>query len=569
MKVFLILSLILCICQSTPLVSQTHANDELFEFCKQGNLDEVVARVDKFPALTQEVNERGSRLIHIAARNGHIPIMDYLLGKGDKIDFPSAGGYTPLMLAAYGGHLEATGFLLDKGADKDYINDKMGVSVVGLTITRALQTCDVAIAQMLIERGAKFDVNAPNRFGITHLAMAVQFKCEDGVKLLIGRGADVTIPARQGSTPLHLASINGATEIAQLLVASGADVNARDEKGLAPLRGAIEKGHANIVKLLLSNKADWNVKDTADDKSYLHIAALSGHTDILLALLENNLDVDAKDADGRTPLSYARQYQHHLIGEILAKHGAKDDGRTASAFDAKEEFSARAFYLANRGWIIQLKNHTLVFDAEEFGITRPTQPSLCNGFITVDELRNQNTYAFYTCYHGEIGEPSYIHEIEDSLSIVYVQNADDRWRGCKNSIYTTAGQSQDLDDIRIKTIQVTGGMSTLGYFLEVEGMKIYYAGFNTDDLESYTNSLEELKEFGPVDIAFLPISNSVDELTELSVFMRNLSPNSVCLLDPGRREYLYPEFAEALRALGYKAQFNCAQYPGDRFTYNK
>jgi len=78
----------------------------------------------------------------------------------------------------------------------------------------------------------------------------------------------------------------------------------------------------------------------------------------------------------------------------------------------------------------------VLFDAEEFGVTRPTEPSLANGFLTTQELGDQNIFAIYTSYHGEPGEPAYIHTIEDSVaSITYVHNEGDPWRGSEKTVY--------------------------------------------------------------------------------------------------------------------------------------
>ena len=41
-------------------------------------------------------------------------------------------------------------------------------------------------------------------------------------------------------------------------------------------------------------------------------------------LIAKGADVNARDGDGRTPLSYAQDKGHTKIVELLRKHGAKE-----------------------------------------------------------------------------------------------------------------------------------------------------------------------------------------------------------------------------------------------------
>ena len=50
--------------------------------------------------------------------------MRYLIGKGADVDALTAGGDTPLHVAAYNGHVDAVRFLLGRGADFDIVNGK-------------------------------------------------------------------------------------------------------------------------------------------------------------------------------------------------------------------------------------------------------------------------------------------------------------------------------------------------------------------------------------------------------------------------------------------------------------
>lgn len=55
--------------------------------------------------------------IHIAARNGHIKLVDLLITNGANVNTTKADGWTPLHVAAFFGHIDIVKFLLSKGAD--------------------------------------------------------------------------------------------------------------------------------------------------------------------------------------------------------------------------------------------------------------------------------------------------------------------------------------------------------------------------------------------------------------------------------------------------------------------
>lgn len=80
-------------------------------------------------ASSRKVRRRdGKTSLHYAARNGHIPCIQFLLKEtttdGCKVDEPSGDGTTPLHMACYGGQYEAAKYLIDEcGASPLQQND--------------------------------------------------------------------------------------------------------------------------------------------------------------------------------------------------------------------------------------------------------------------------------------------------------------------------------------------------------------------------------------------------------------------------------------------------------------
>ena len=65
--------------------------------------------------------------LHVAATNGHVPIVQYLLQQGADKDKADNNGLTAIYYAAAQGHLAVVQYLAQQGADKDKTNNK-GIS---------------------------------------------------------------------------------------------------------------------------------------------------------------------------------------------------------------------------------------------------------------------------------------------------------------------------------------------------------------------------------------------------------------------------------------------------------
>ena len=103
------------------------------------------------------------------------------------------------------------------------------------------------------------------------------------VKYLLNDGANVNGKNPDGYGPLHFAAYYGRTESARLLIEKGADINRKSEAYGTPLIVAAYYGHKDFVKLLLEKGADTTVTD----------------------------------ADGKTALNYAEEYQLVEIARML------------------------------------------------------------------------------------------------------------------------------------------------------------------------------------------------------------------------------------------------------------
>ena len=95
-----------------------------------------------------------------------------------------------------------------------------------------------------------------------------------------------------GATPLYSAAIGGNDEMIQLLIAKGAEV---DPQAM-----------------------------TTYGRTLLHAAAFGDAKNFADQLIAKGADVNAKDGDGRSPLSLAVMNGHKGMADLLRKHGAKE-----------------------------------------------------------------------------------------------------------------------------------------------------------------------------------------------------------------------------------------------------
>lgn len=97
----------------------------LVDAARSGDIGEVVYMVDfgNPPVCVNSVGIRGETALIAAAREGHTPVVKYLLEQGGADpNIRDAEGWTALMEAAANGHLTIVDLLLMHGADRTIVN---------------------------------------------------------------------------------------------------------------------------------------------------------------------------------------------------------------------------------------------------------------------------------------------------------------------------------------------------------------------------------------------------------------------------------------------------------------
>ena len=212
--------------------------------------------------------------LQLAASRGEIDLIKEIISEGADINETNKHKKTALMLAAGNGRVEATKLLLKLNAN---INAQ---EVDGMTaLMMAASDGKSETVKLLIEHGA--DINITNNYGATAITNAAFFNHLSSVKAILS--SKQKLNAETAENALLISAGLGLADISQALLNYGIDVNARGKKGRTPLMAAVEFNHVNSVKVLLENKANPDAKDS-EGESIMSIAKDKDNSEILALL---------------------------------------------------------------------------------------------------------------------------------------------------------------------------------------------------------------------------------------------------------------------------------------------
>jgi ankyrin repeat protein len=190
-------------------------------------------------------------------------------------------------------------------------------------LIQAIFSRQVAVAKLLLEKNADF--NLTSKDGFTPLHFAVFTSSKDIVEMLVAKGARLNDKSNSiSATPLDLAVNGGYKEIIELLVSKGATVDAKDGNGYTALMKAVMSGRADIVQVLVSKGASLAETDDTGSTPLL-LAALTGQKVLAEWLVEKGSDIHAVNMLGGSPVSVAAREGHQEVVDMLIAKGAKQE----------------------------------------------------------------------------------------------------------------------------------------------------------------------------------------------------------------------------------------------------
>ena len=264
--------------------------------------------------------------IHFAVREGHVPLVKYLLLHGALApDYKTYPFLDSLMTVADDrGHFEIVELL------KAYLNDPMSHKLSGdngkIFYERTVHQNEF---QEAVDKG---DLPGTERILKTHpdLVQDRGYFWGEGI---------MAVPANRGDRPmLELLLRYGAKvpdllkwtqayyfkhyEIAGFLMNNGMNPNVMNWHEVRLLHDMAQKGFVSKARLLIEHGADIDPLEDEYQSTPLGMAARWGHGEMVEYLLAQGADPNKSGAAWSTPLAWARKKDHQEIEKMLLAAGA-------------------------------------------------------------------------------------------------------------------------------------------------------------------------------------------------------------------------------------------------------
>ena len=252
------------------------------------------------------VDSKGNSLVHFAARNGQIDMIEMLAKLGLDMTIENCNrGWTPLHSAALEGQFESVRTLLRLGARKSMTKVD---GTAGTPLHQAIGKGDKDIVSLLLSEGCPIDV--VNSVGISPIHVASSRGQIDMIKMFAEHGANVNIGNCIGETPLHCAVISGQHKSMHTLFRLGGRKSLTKIAGTigTPIHYAAAIGDSDMVSLLLNEGSQDGVFDlsslanicTSDKITPLMLAAMGGNVTTFKKLVKAGGDICLSDNFGMT-----------------------------------------------------------------------------------------------------------------------------------------------------------------------------------------------------------------------------------------------------------------------------
>eukprot|EP01101_Sappina_pedata_P013556 TRINITY_DN9828_c0_g1_i1.p1 TRINITY_DN9828_c0_g1~~TRINITY_DN9828_c0_g1_i1.p1 ORF type:complete len:791 (-),score=256.53 TRINITY_DN9828_c0_g1_i1:56-2428(-) len=205
----------------------------------------------------------------------------------DSSNLVDTHGQTPLHVAALEGKIEVVKFLLQQGASVDAKDKNHWTPLHCSASTAGNRTQDhLEICVLFLRAGANPNAVTETNTSVIHYLVRYPYSAKliDVLQLAREKGADIDVVEGLGDTPLHQAAFKGCPESCAFLIQSGAGVNATNMSGETPLHMAVRGGQVAVVSKLLEFGADPYI--IGDNGTAREVAFLSNNQEIIDVLDE-------------------------------------------------------------------------------------------------------------------------------------------------------------------------------------------------------------------------------------------------------------------------------------------
>jgi ankyrin repeat protein/serine/threonine protein kinase len=278
--------------------------------------------------MVNTVDDNNGTPAMVAARSGHVAMLQLLVEAGADLMVTSPTGSTVLHANCHHGSSEVCAWLLGRYRDANVLQQMVNTvdDYDGTPAMVAARSGHVAMLQLLVEAGA--DLMVTRRTGSTVLHSSCHHGSSEVCAWLLGRYRDANVLQQMvntvdnyDGTPAMIAARSGHVAMLQLLVEAGADLMVTRRTGSTALHASCHHGSSEVCAWLLGRYRDANVLqqvvNTVDDYdgTPAMVAAGCGHVAMLQLLVEAGADLMVTSPTGSTVLHASC---HHGSREVCA-----------------------------------------------------------------------------------------------------------------------------------------------------------------------------------------------------------------------------------------------------------
>lgn len=273
-------------------LSGSSAADKLVREAAQGRMEYVQQYLAEHP-YDVDVMSAGKTCLQVAAHQGHVQLVQYLLRLKANVNVVDKEGDSTLHYAAFGNQPEIMRILLQSGADINVLNASH-CSALHISAHKRPPHC----VEVLLENGA--DVNAQDTYGDTALHDAIGKENVGVIELLCAAPAlNLNVRNNRGFNALHHASLKGSLNAAKRILQKSRElIDVKKDDGFAALHLAALNGHSAMVEILVKDgQANIDIRNNRQQTPFL-LAVSQGHASAIERLVQLGCDVTARDEDG-------------------------------------------------------------------------------------------------------------------------------------------------------------------------------------------------------------------------------------------------------------------------------
>jgi ankyrin repeat protein len=311
----------------------------------------LMMEAEHIPAIKERLaEEKVANILTASARGDMLAVQAILNSSEITTNSKDSLGRTPLHVAASEGRVQIVEYLMNLKADPT-AKDKFGNTPFNDAVRSKHDAVITVIKKFDPEISFKL---AGNELGVMLCQAAFSGRLDE-MKRLVNNGVDPNESDYDGRTAMHLAASEGNREILRYLVGIKANIMCRDRFNGTPLEDAVRhhfdkpnmdkvqellrdhgatlageglsyvvkmveyaaKGNVDRIRLLATNGVDVSLGDY-DDRTPLHLAACKGNTAVLEYLLrQETVNVNAVDRFGGTPHGDALRHDKKGCAALL------------------------------------------------------------------------------------------------------------------------------------------------------------------------------------------------------------------------------------------------------------